>query len=141
MRLNRTTTDEEAEVMMSPLIDAVFLLLIFFLVATMFKKEIRDIEITPPQSISDVSLIPEDDTLVLGINPEGEFFWQGQPVTANEMHTRLREETALNPERRIRLDADEHTPFWRVVQVLDALQFRGFQNVGIRTYDERYNRR
>ncbi len=140
MRMKRST-DEGAEVMMSPMIDAVFLLLIFFLVATMYKKENWDISITPPESQSAVRLLPEDDTLVLGIDEVGDLFWQGEPATANEFHERLRNMALSEPEKRIRLDADAQTPFHRVAEVMDMMQFRGLKNVGIRTYDDRYNRR
>lgn len=126
--------------MMSPLIDAVFLLLIFFLVATMYKKDNRDIAITPPESRSAVKLLPEDETLVLGIDQAGELFWQGQPATLNEYHERLRDLSLIDPEKRIRLDADAQTPFWKIAEVMDIMQFRGMHNVGIRTYDDRYNR-
>jgi len=140
MRMSRSN-DQGAEVMMSPLIDAVFLLLIFFLVATMYKKEDRDINITPPESRSAVKLLPEDETLVLGIDEAGDLFWQGESASANEFHERLREMALTEPNKRIRLDADESTHFARVAEVMDILQFRGLTNVGIRTYDDRYNRR
>lgn len=140
MRMTGRSRDEP-DVMMSPLIDAVFLLLIFFLVATMFKKENRDIDIPPPVSASAVKLLPDDEQLVLGVSREGDFFWQGTPLTLEALHDRLREVAVTTPERRIRLDTDHQTPFVHVVQVLDLAQFNGMNNVGIRTYDSRYNRR
>ena len=126
---------------MGPLIDCVFLLLIFFLVATMFKKENRDIDITPPESESAEKLPPDDQQKVVGINGAGDVFWQGVPLTRTDLHMRLREIAASDPERRIRLDADADAPFEIVAEVLDMCQFRGLSNVGIRTYDDRYNRR
>ena len=140
MRMRRRN-DDKAEVSMSPLIDAVFLLLIFFLVATMLKQEDRDIDITPPQSQSAVKLPPDDDVVVVGIDAEGLFYWQGRPATANMMHQQLRELAAADRAQRIRLDADADTPFERVAEVLDMCRFRGLENVGIRTYDPRYNTR
>ncbi|MEM1213143.1 MAG: biopolymer transporter ExbD [Planctomycetota bacterium] len=131
---------DKAEVMMGPLIDAVFLLLVFFLVATMLKKEKRDIDITPPESSSAVRMLPDDDMLVLGVNREGDLFWQGVPTSLNELHYRLREVALVDRGRVIRLDTDHETPFVHVVQVLDLAQFNGMTNVGIRTYDSRYNR-
>ncbi len=136
----RKRRPDEPEVAMSPLIDAVFLLLIFFLVATMFKKEKRDIDIVPPESSSAVKMKPDDDVLVLGVTPIGEVFWQGQPITRTDLHTQLRDLSLTDPGRQIRFDADATTPYYHVVQVLDHLQFLGFDNVGIRTYDDRYNR-
>ncbi len=139
MRIHRKQEDA-AEVMMSPMIDAVFLLLIFFLVATMLRKDSQDIDIIPPESVSAVKLIPDEHTLVLGVNEQGDFFWQGVGVSLNELHHRMREVSVVDPERRIRLDADFQTPFVYVVQVLDLAQFNRMHNVGIRTYDNRYNR-
>jgi len=139
MRMRQREQDK-AEVMMGPMIDAVFLLLIFFLVATMLKKEKRDIDITPPESRAAVRLLPDDDTLVLGVDRQGEFFWQGVPMSLDDLHHRLREVAVMDRDRRIRLDADRQTPFVYVVQVLDLAQFNGMTNVGIRTYDSRYNR-
>lgn len=138
MRMRRKDADK-VEVMRSPLIDAVFLLLIFFLVATMYKKQDRDIDITPPESASAVKLPPEDETLVLGMDEKGGLFWQGVGSTANEFHERMKQVALTDPQRHIRLDADHETPFWRVVEVLNMCQFRGLRNVGIRTYDDRYN--
>ena len=124
---------------MGPLIDCVFLLLIFFLVSTMFKKENRDINIIPPESDSAVKLPPDDKQVVVGITPEGEVFWQGVSVTRTDLHARMREQALEDPDKRIRLDADAEAPFEIVVEMLDLCQFRGLRNVGIRTYDDRYN--
>jgi len=140
MRYRRPRSND-AEVSMSPLIDAVFLLLIFFLVATMLKQEDRDIDITPPQSRSAVKLPPDDDVVVVGIDMDGALFWQGEPATANLLHRQLRELAGADRGQRIRLDADARAPFERVAEVLDMCRFRGLQNVGIRTYDPRYNTR
>lgn len=131
----------EPEVSMGPLIDCVFLLLIFFLVSTMFKKENRDIDIVPPESDSAVKLPPDDKQQVVGITAAGEVFWQGVPVTRTDLHARLRQQADVDPEMRIRLDADAAAPFELVVEMLDLCQFRGLANVGIRTYDDRYNTR
>lgn len=125
---------------MGPMIDCVFLLLIFFLVATMFKKEKRDIDIIPPESSSAIKIPPDDDQIVLGIDTVGDVYWQGTQVSRTDLHSRLRELAADEPDRQIRLDADAETPFELVVELLDLCQFRGLANVGIRTYDDRYNR-
>ena len=139
MRLKKRE-NPDAEVSMGPLIDCVFLLLIFFLVSTMYKREIRDIDIVPPESESAIKLPPDDEQIVLGIDETGRVFWQGQEISRTDLHSRLRSVAATSIDRRIRLDADHETPFELVVELLDVCQFRGLTNVGIRTYDDRYNR-
>lgn len=137
---HRRKSNIVAEVSMSPLIDCVFLLLIFFLVATMFKKEKRDIGIIPPESISAQKLRPDDDRIVLAVGQDGTLHWQGRPTTINEVFQRMGEESLINPGRRVRIDADHRAPLYHVAQLFDICQFRGMTNVGIRTYDEKYNR-
>ncbi|MGB6223185.1 ExbD/TolR family protein [Haloferula sp.] len=133
--------EEEAEISMSPLIDCVFLLLIFFLVSTMTRKENRDIEILLPQSTSAAKVVPSDDFLVIGVDTAGSIFVDGEETTLNQLHLLLREVGIDNTDQYIRLDADEATPLHRVVEVLDLCEFNNLANVGIRTYDEHYNRR
>ncbi len=132
--------DDRVEMSMAPLIDCVFLLLIFFLVTTMLKRDRKEIEVDLPVSVSSLEMAPDESMLVLGINRDGDLFFEGQPTTVHLLHERLREVSRTEPERRIRLDTDEATPFHRVVEVLDALQFRNLRNVGVRTYHEKFDR-
>ena len=125
---------------MGPLIDCVFLLLIFFLVATMYKKKDRDIDIVPPESSSAIKIPPDDDQIVIGVTEFGETYLQGEPISKTSLHSELRDIGATDPSRQIRLDAHYSAPFEKVVEVLDICKFRGLTNVGIRTYDDRYNR-
>lgn len=56
------------------------------------------------------------------------------------MMEQLRETCISDPGQRIRIDMDKNTPFGRFVEVMDACQFYNLTNIGIRTYDENYNR-
>jgi biopolymer transport protein ExbD len=140
MHTQPAMNDENEDIPLAPLIDAVFLLLIFFLVATMIKKENRDIDIRPPVSISAERLTPSDDNVVIGINAQGRVFYQGRPATIQALHLRMRALAVEAPDTLIRLDVDEMTPTHRVIEVLDLCRFNHLSQVGIRTYDEFYNR-
>lgn len=125
---------------LAPLIDAVFLLLIFFLVSTMIKQINRDIDITLPESESAERLAPRDDNRVIGIDANGTLYYEGEPTTLQALHTRIRSLALDNDTPQIRLDVDHETPTHRVIEVLDLCRFNRLHNVGIRTYDEFYNR-
>ena len=140
MRLSLFNNEEEPEVSMSPLIECVFLLLIFFLVSTMTKVKNRDIPVDLPTSQSAIKLKPDDKQAIVGLDAEGNFYWDGQPCSTNFMMEQLRQTCITDPGKRIRIDMDRHTPFGRFVEVMDACQFYNLSNIGIRTYDENYNR-
>ncbi|MCP5537159.1 MAG: biopolymer transporter ExbD [Akkermansiaceae bacterium] len=133
--------DEGFEVSLSPLIDCVFLLLIFFLLTTMLKKDNRDIAINLPSSTSALELPADDKNTVIGLNAVGEVHVNGAPSDLNELRITLKDLYVTNgPDHQIRLDADTDCPAFRVVEVLDLCQFVGFHNLAVRTYDEFYNR-
>ena len=140
MRIRRSNEDK-LEIGMSSLIDCVFLLLIFFLVTTIAKKENRDIDVDLPVSTSSPDVPPDNDTMVIGVNKEKMVFYSGRPVTISELHQILLELSEENQDRRIRVDCDKAVAFSRVVEVLDLCSFRGLHNVAVRTYDEQYNTR
>lgn len=140
MRLS-DNNDEECEVSLSPLIDCVFLLLIFFLLTTMLKKDNRDISINLPVSNSALELPADDKNTVIGLNAAGEVHLDGVASDLNELRVNLKEVYAMNgTDHQIRLDADADCPAHRVVEVLDLCQFIGLHNLAVRTYDDYYNR-
>ena len=140
MRIKRPKGDK-LEIGMSSLIDCVFLLLIFFLVTTISKKENRDIDVDLPVSTSSLDVRPDNDTMVVGINKDKMLFYNGRAVTVSELHEILLELAEEDQNRRIRIDCDKAVAFSRVVEVLDLCSFRGLHNVAVRTYDEQYNTR
>ncbi|MDQ8207974.1 biopolymer transporter ExbD [Coraliomargarita sp. SDUM461003] len=133
--------DEDVALSMSPLIDCVFLLLIFFLVTTMLKKDLKEVEhLNLPISRSSLEVPPDDSVVAIAIDAEGEIYYEGESVTIMVLLDELRTIEQEDAERRIRLDTDENTPFYRFVEVLDALSFRNLRNVGVRTYHEKYDK-
>lgn len=140
MKLQIQNNEDEPEISMSPLIDCVFLLLIFFLVSTMTKVKSKDISVDLPTSTSAIKMPADDKQAILGLDKAGNFYWEGQPSSTNFLLEKLRDISISTPERRIRIDMDKDTPFGRFVQVMDACQFYNLSNIGIRTYDENYNK-
>lgn len=133
--------DEDVALSMSPLIDCVFLLLIFFLVTTMLKKDLKDVEhLNLPISRSSLEVPPDDSILAIAIDKEGVLYLEGEETSISQLLEELKVVEQSDPDRRIRLDTDEATPFYRFVEVLDALSFRNLRNVGVRTYHEKYDR-
>lgn len=140
MKLPIFDNEEEPEVSISPLIDCVFLLLIFFLVSSMTKVKNRDISVDLPVSESAIKMQPDDKQVIVGLDYDGNFYWDGQPCTTNFLLEQLRSTCISEPDRRIRVDMDKDAPFGRFVEIMDACQFYNLSNIGIRTYDESYNR-
>ena len=136
MRINSSST-QKVEISMSPLIDCVFLLLIFFLVSTMQKKQEKRIDVSLPSSKSAEKLLLDDKQQVITLTSAGSFYFQGLPIGRSSLREKLKSLSEENPYIRIRLDADKQSSIRNVAEILDLLQFLNLKNVGIRTYEER----
>ena len=131
---------------MSPLIDCVFLLLIFFLVTTMLKRKEKLIPIELPDSTSAVAAQAHDDTLILGLDERGIAYRASGAVTgdgaiiyeplddlASYLKDVIQQEGQVVLRRPLRIDADRDTPFQTAIAILDVCKLQGFTNVGIKT--------
>jgi len=125
--------EDRVEIQMAPLIDCVFLLIIFFLVATTLKKIDKELPIELPEAAAAVSRQVESNMTIISIDRTGEFYLGSEPVGQGYLERKLRELASQNPQHRIRIDADRDAPTWAVVQVLDLCNFENLKNVGIRT--------
>jgi len=127
------SNDEPVEISMAPLIDCVFLLLIFFLVATTLKKIEKELPIELPQAAASLSTQVEDRMLIVGVDKMGAVYLNAERVSTETLHRRLKEAALANPNQRIRIDGDRSAPFQYIVRILDLCQFEGLKNVGVHT--------
>ena len=127
---------EEVDVQMTPLIDCVFLLLVFFLVAATLKKPHKELEIQLPHSAAAAVTATRYDTLVIEMTRDGDVYIDATPVTTRLLNEKLHAVVAETPDRRVRIDADRRAPVQHLVRLLDHLQFVGLNNVGVRSKDD-----
>ncbi len=125
--------DEQIEVQMAPLIDCVFLLLIFFLVATTLKKIEKELPLELPEAAAAVSKQTQDNMTIVSIDRGGSLYLGSEPVGQGYLGRKLKELAEQDVNHRIRIDADRQAPMWAAVQILDMCSFEGLKNVGIRT--------
>ncbi len=144
-RLRHRQEEDEAEVPLSPLIDCVFLLLIFFLVTTMIKRKEMLIPITLPDSSSAISTKKLDETIIIGLDKKGRAY--RTPTKNSEgaiqytpiddlvvyLKTLVDKHGQEVLDRPLRIDADRNTPFQTAVDTVDICKLQGFNNVGLRT--------
>ena len=131
--------DEVPEIGLIALIDCIFFLLMFFMVATSFKqqnvqRQTKDIPIVLPTASAtltagDAAKAP----LVIGIDAQGGLYVDNARTTLQALHDRLRDEAARSPGRPVRIDGDRRTPYQHIVHVLDLCQFAGLAQVSMHT--------
>jgi biopolymer transport protein ExbD len=105
---------------MTPLIDVVFLLLIFFLVTSRFDEEERRLPIELPVATSATPMTQKPREVVVDIDREGNLYTGGEATTPAELEAILRRAVASNPTNQtVIIRADAGTRFQPVVSVMD----------------------
>lgn len=136
MKIDLGETERE-EIDLTPLIDCVFLLLIFFMVTTSFRRgqsddRVFELMLKLPVASAATLTRPHDAALVIGIDAEGDVFLDGELAARTTLHQRLQALARDNPSAHVRIDADAAASHQALVHVLDLCQFAGLWNVGVR---------
>lgn len=119
---------------LTPLIDVVFLLLIFFLVATRFAEEERKLEVVLPSAQEAMPMTVEPRQLIINIDDQGNYFVEGSRLTRGDLDRVIEHATINNPlHQAVNIRADKRVPFDAVVQVLDLCKKYAIEQYSIDT--------
>lgn len=133
--------DDSLEVQMAPLIDCVFLLLIFFLVASTLRKVDKELPLELPEIAASVEVQQPPEFTVVSVDRNGSFYLDGAPVTLALLQAEFKRIAADDPERKIRLDADHAVAFERVMMILDMARFERLKNISVNSKRENYSKK
>jgi biopolymer transport protein ExbD len=125
----------EESVNLTPLIDVVFLLLIFFMVSTTFTKETQ-LTIDLPEADSELREQTEKQTLEVLVNAEGNYLVNSHALINNSLKTlkaALSKESGGDSSMPLIITADANTSHQAVVRVMDAAGQLGFVHLSITT--------
>lgn len=119
---------------LTPMIDVVFLLLIFFMLTTQFSHP-SDLTINLPQTKTKLTDNHKNE-IVLFINQQGEYFINAKTKTIilpNQLNAELAKLFTQNPKSILTLAADGNTPHQAVVSAIEQAKAVGFNQLNIRT--------
>jgi biopolymer transport protein ExbD len=119
---------DQVDVNMSPLIDMVFLLLIFFVVTTSFVKE-SGIDVT--RSTANTAEVKERASIMIGVSSEGEVWMEGKKVDVRSVRGLVERALAEDPEAGVVVVADQASETGDVVKVMDQCRLAGASNVSL----------
>ena len=132
----RKDRKDSMQVNLTPLIDVVFLLLIFFMVSTSFTKE-NQLQINLPEADAKPASV-DSQGLVLTVQENGSYRLNGRTLANSKVETlveALRIESQMDLEQNITLVADANARHQSVVTAMDAAGRLGFVNLRISTQE------
>ena len=129
----------ETDINITPLIDVVFLLLIFFMVSTTFERE-SEIRITLPEA-SEEQEETKPEFILVGIDAQGQIYIDDEPLVDNRLSTiqaALQEQAQEATDLPVVIRADSVVSHQMVIKVMDAARRSGLVNItfATRLHDE-----
>jgi biopolymer transport protein ExbD len=112
---------------LTPLIDMVFLLLIFFLVATTFRQNEREMQIALPFAKATGPISTALREIIVNVDAEGEIIVGARRTSGEELREMVEQAVAVNAEQKVTVRGDRNCEYGRVVKVLDICKQAGVQ--------------
>lgn len=124
-------TDDEPD--LTPMIDIVFLLIVFFMtVASVVTK--KRIEIEAPIATNSIIAETQENREVASLTKDGEIFFEGAPVSTEELQALLKDALVRNPSMQLLLRIDAETVFADSQELMAACAEVGAVNIVFTTY-------
>jgi len=120
--------ESTAEVNIAPLLDMVFILLIFFVITTNFSRQ-SGVEVQKPKAQS--AVYQGQKTILVGISREGSIHIHGRQVNLEKLTRIVSSEIARRPDANVVIVADRGSLLGRAVEVMDACILAGVQKVSV----------
>ena len=132
MRRKRTTEEDEAEINITPMLDVVFIMLIFFIVTASFVKE-SGIDVNRPDAAT--ATLQERGNILVAITDTNQIWIDRRQVDVRSVRANIERLHAENPQGAVVIQADENSKNGLLVQVMDAARQAGVFNVSIAAND------
>lgn len=124
----RRKAEEEAGIDMTPMLDIVFIMLIFFIVTTSFVKE-SGIDVNRPSAATATK--KERANILIGINDAGEIWIQKRRIDVRSVRANIEKLHAENPEGSVVIQSDKGAKTGTLIQVMDQVRLAGVTAVSI----------
>jgi len=119
---------DDAEINITPMLDIVFIMLIFFIVTTSFTKE-TGVLIDKPMAEQAIAL--SSGTILIGIKSNNDIWMSKRPIELREVRQMVERARGENPEGSVVIVADRGSSVGTVTQVMDQVRLAGVEGVAI----------
>ncbi|MCB0379044.1 MAG: biopolymer transporter ExbD [Bdellovibrionales bacterium] len=128
MRKRRSAQEEDAGIDLTPMLDVVFIMLIFFIVTTSFVKE-AGIDVNRPSAST--AKKKERASILVAISQNGEIWIQKRRVDIRSVRANIERLHAESPEGTVVIQADQLSQTGILVQVMDQIRLAGVESISV----------
>ena len=118
----------DSDINVTPMLDIVFIMLIFFIVTTSFTRETGATVVKPT---ADQAMVLRNGTILIGVRANGEIWMSQRHIELREVRQMVERAKAENPEGRVVIVADRETRIGTVTRIMDQVRQAGIEGVAI----------
>ena len=133
MKFRDTSSQQGAELELAPMIDVVFLLLIFFIVTWQFARFERDMDISVPSAEEAQDTDRQTGEIIVNVLEDGSIILNGRNVNQTELLAKLQAICEAYPDQAVILRGSSDADFQSIMNVLDQIKKAGIWNVAFAT--------
>jgi len=119
---------DDAEINITPMLDIVFIMLIFFIVTTSFTKETGAAVVKP---IAEQAVALRNGTILIGIKSNDDIWMSKRLIELREVRSMVEQAKSENPKGSVVIVADKDSRIGTVTQVMDQVRMAGVQGIAI----------
>ena len=119
---------EEEDINLTPMLDVVFVLLIFFIVTANFTK-VPGLEVNRPDA--ETSNIQENAAILIAVGPTGEVWMDGRRIDVRQVKANVVKMLADNPQGSVVIQADEKAVADTIIKVMDGAREAGVSAISL----------
>jgi biopolymer transport protein ExbD len=131
MKLNKLRAPRSPKLMIIPMIDIIFFLLVFFMMSTLYMVEQNILPVSLPQATASQ---PDQTALIpITLTAQGKLLIGQEEISRENLPLRIKAELRQNPETSFLLRADRQIEYGQVIELLDDLKRFGIRRIAVAT--------
>ncbi len=133
MPRRRKEREDAMDINITPMLDIVFIMLIFFIVTTSFVKETG---IDPKRPVAETSSAKPRGNILIGVDIAGQIWMNNRRIDLNQIRQLVEDAVNENPESSAVLISDERSPTGVLIDIMDQVRAGGVTNIAISAIPE-----
>ncbi len=133
MQRRRRSREEAMDINITPMLDIVFIMLIFFIVTTSFVKETG---IDPKRPVAETAAAKPAGNILIGIDTEGQIWMNNRRIEITQVRQLVEDAVVENPESSAVLISDEVAPTGVLIDIMDQVRLAGVANISVSAIPE-----
>ena len=133
MQRRRQNRDEEMDINITPMLDIVFIMLIFFIVTTSFVKETG---IDPKRPVAETATAKPRGNILIGVDTGGQIWMNNRQIDLSQVRQLVEDAVAETPESSVVLVSDETSPTGVLIDIMDQVRLSGVTDISVSAIPE-----